>query len=324
MRSTEVPIEAPEAPPKTPRWRCLPRPDPSPSGPRWSTWPIPDLILFRREHASLPCICKIEPSLVVVVQGAKRVLVGEHAYPYDVERYLLTSIDLPAYSHAVEATPEQPCLGLALRLDFRILAELAVEHRVPEASDSGDASLGLGRMVPRLLDPLDRLVGLLDEPDAIATLAPLIAREIHYRLLEGDQAELLWKIVAVGSRTQRIARVLDWLKTNFRSSLRVEDLADVARMSPSAFHQQFRQSTSMSPLQYQKWMRLNEARRLMVQEGHDAASASFEVGYESPSQFSREYSRLFGASPRRDVDGVRRQTPASRMGAKKRADGVPM
>ena len=141
----------------------------------------------------------------------------------------------------------------------------------------------------------------------------LIEREIHYRLLKSDQAALLWQIASVGSQGHRVAKAIDWLKMNYTEALRIDDLAAHVQMSPSSLHQYFRQLTAMSPLQYQKWLRLNEARRLMLNENSDAASAAFEVGYESPSQFSREYTRLFGAPPKRDIEGLRQKVDEVRL-----------
>ena len=160
------------------------------------------------------------------------------------------------------------------------------------------------------------LGGELDEPDAIEALAPLVLREIHYRLLTSDQAWRLRQLTSVGSQSHLVARAIDWLKANYASPLRVEELAARVHMSPSSLHHHFRQLTAMSPLQYQKWLRLNEARRLMLNMGFDAARAAFEVGYESPSQFSREYARLFGAPPKRDVVSLRsKAAPARRASA---------
>jgi AraC-like DNA-binding protein len=163
------------------------------------------------------------------------------------------------------------------------------------------------------MEAFKRLVDLQDEPQAIPVLSPLIQREIHFRLLGSDQGARLWQIASSGSQSQRIARAIDWLKQNFAATLRVPELAERVQMSPSSLHHHFRQLTAMSPLQYQKWLRLHEARRLMLNEHLDAASAAFRVGYESPSQFSREYSRLFGSPPRRDVDTLlqRHAAPAA-------------
>lgn len=271
---------------------------------------IPHLSLFRREMPMAPCTYLVEPSIVLVVQGEKQMLAGGEAYPYNIHRFLSTSLDIPANSQIVTASPEQPCLGLVLKLDLRIMAELIAQGGLPmpvsHTSDRG-IGIGLGTVTPVLLGAIKHLLDLLDEPDAIPVLAPLIEREIHYRLLKSDQAARLWQIASVGSQGHRVAKAIDWLKTNYTATLRIEDLAARVQMSTSSLHQYFRQLTAMSPLQYQKWLRLNEARRLMLSEDLDAASASFEVGYESPSQFSREYTRLFGAPPKRDIEGLRRK-----------------
>ena len=270
--------------------------------------PIASLSFFRREMPMPPTICLVAAGIVLVVQGEKQMLVGGEAYPYDIHRFLITSLDLPANSRIVSASPEKPCLGLVLKLDLRIMAELIAQGGLPlPTARANDRSVGIGTVTPVLLEPFKRLLDLLDEPDTIPVLAPLIEREIHYRLLKSDQAARLWQIASVGSQGHRVAKAIDWLKVNYTAALRIEDLAAHVQMSPSSLHQHFRQLTAMSPLQYQKWLRLNEARRLMLNEDSDAASAAFEVGYESPSQFSREYTRLFGAPPKRDIEGLRRK-----------------
>lgn len=267
---------------------------------------IANLGFFRRDAPTPPAICLIEPSVVLVAQGTKRLYVGGEPYSYDPQSFMITSLDIPANSETVDAAPDKPCLGLALTLDLRIIAELIAHGGLPTPQDRPSGrGLVIGALTAALLEPIKRLVDLLDEPAAIPVLAPLIQREIHYRLLMSDQAARLWQIASAGSQSQRIALAVDWLKLNYAQPLRVEDLASRARMSPSTFHHHFRQLTAMSPLQYQKWLRLNEARRLMLNERRDAADAAFQVGYESPSQFSREYSRLFGASPKRDVESLR-------------------
>lgn len=269
---------------------------------------IPNLAFFRREAPTQPCACLVESSIILVVQGAKQLLIGDRAYAYDTERFLITALDLPASSQVLEASPDQPCLGLMLKLDLRVIVELIGQSGLPPPRDRATGgSAALGTITPALLEPFSRLLALLDESGAIAVLAPLIQREIHYRLLMSDRAARLWQIASVGSQGYRIGRVIDWLKANYAQPLRIDKLAAHVQMSASSLHYHFRQLTAMSPLQYQKWLRLNEARRLMLNEGLDAASAAFRVGYESPSQFSREYSRLFSTPPRRDIETLRQQ-----------------
>ncbi|MEJ1130312.1 AraC family transcriptional regulator [Variovorax sp. CCNWLW225] len=268
--------------------------------------PIAGLAFFRRDAPASPVVCMVEPSIVLVAQGAKQMWVGGDAYPYDTSRFLVTSLDVPANSEVLAASPERPCLGLVLKLDVRVLAELVAQGGLPPHRDrSPGVGVGIGAATPALLAPFGRLLELLDEPAAIPVLAPLIHREIHYRLLMSDQAPKLRQIASVDGQGYRIARAIDWLKLNYASPLRVDELAARVQMSTPTFHHHFRQLTAMSPLQYQKWLRLNEAKRLMLSEHSDAASAAFKVGYESPSQFSREYSRLFGAPPKRDIEVLR-------------------
>lgn len=273
---------------------------------------IAGLGLFRRDAVAPACACLVEPSIVLVVQGAKQMWIGGQAFPYDTSRFLITSLDLPGDSEVTAATPEHPCLGLALKLDLRILAELIAQGDTLAPRERAQGiGVGIGTATPTILAPFTRLLALLDEPDAIPVLAPLVLREVHYRLLMSDQAARLRQITAVDGQGQRIARAISWLKRHYALPLRVEDLAARVQMSPPTFHHHFRQLTAMSPLQYQKWLRLNEARRLMLNEYLDVASAAFKVGYESPSQFSREYSRLYGVPPKRDIAALRGQPGAS-------------
>lgn len=244
--------------------------------------------------------------MVFVAQGAKQLLIGEQAYIYDTKRFLIASLDLPGSSQVLEASPKRPCLGLALRLDLGAIVELAGHAKLPLTRDRrSDRSAALGTVTPALLEPFSRLLRLLDDPDEITVLAPLIEREIHFRLLKSDVGPRLFQIASIGSHSHRIARAIDWIKVNYTRQLSIEELAAHVQMSATTLHHHFRQLTAMSPLQYQKWMRLNEARRMMLNEELDAASAAFQVGYESPSQFSREYSRLFGAPPKRDIGSLR-------------------
>ncbi|MBD8495794.1 AraC family transcriptional regulator [Pseudomonas syringae] len=267
---------------------------------------IADVGLYRRDHPAPPVVCMVPPSIVLVAQGAKQMWAGGEGFPYDASRFLVTSLDLPANSEVIEASPDRPCLGLTLKLDVRMLAELIAQGRLPPVrGKAAGRSVGIGSATPTILAPLIRLLELLDEPEAIAVMAPMIQREIHYRLLQGDQAARLRQIASVDGQGHRIARAIDWLKLNYAAALRVEDLAARVQMSPPTFHHHFRQLTAMSPLQYQKWLRLTEARRLMLSEHLDVSSAAFKVGYESPSQFSREYGRLFGVPPKRDIMALR-------------------
>jgi AraC-like DNA-binding protein len=268
--------------------------------------PIPGLGFYRREQPATPVVCMVEPSIVLVAQGEKQLWVGGEGYPYDTSRFLLTSLDIPANSEVLAASPAKPCLGLTFKLDVRILAELIAQSDMPPTRQRAVMKgVGIGTVTEGMLTAFARLVALLDEPEAIPVLAPLIQREIHYRLLKSDQAGRLRQICAVDGQGYRIAKAIDWLKLNYDAPLRVDELAARVQMSAATFHHHFRQLTAMSPLQYQKWLRLNEARRLMLNEHQDVSSAAFKVGYESPSQFSREYSRLFGMPPKRDMAALR-------------------
>jgi len=269
---------------------------------------IPGLSLFRRDQPAPPAACMIEPSLILVGRGEKRLWVGGEGYSYDHSRFLVTSLDLPANSEVILASSEQPCVGLVLKLDVSMLAEVITKSGLPaKRHQSTGTGAGIGNMSSALEGALDRLLALLDEPEAIPVLAPLILREIHYRLLNTDQGARLRQITAVDGQGYRIAKAIDWLKVNYTAVLRIDELAARVQMSAPTFHHHFRQLTGMSPLQYQKWLRLNEARRLMLMGRLDVSRAAFAVGYESPSQFSREYGRLFGSAPSRDIALLRGQ-----------------
>ena len=264
----------------------------------------PGLTLYRHDAPTEPMSCMVEPAIALTVQGAKRALLGDDVYAYNKHRFLLTTFDLPVVLQAVQASAGTPYLSLVLKLDRHAIAELVMQGHVPPPARKASATrgIGLGKTTTRLLETFDRLVQLLDEPSAIPALAPLIQKEIHYRILQSEHGSLLWQLASVGSQGHRVARAIAWLKSNFAQPLRVDELAELVQMSPSRLHHHFRQITAMSPLQFQKHLRLNEARRLMLTKQLDAATAAFHVGYESPSQFSREYSRQFGAPPRRDIE----------------------
>ena len=266
---------------------------------------IPTLTIRRYASPTEPTSYVHEPSICLSAQGSKRVLLGEDVYVYDAHHFLITSVDLPVVAQVIEATKEKPWLGLMLKLDQREIAQLMLDSNLPSPrTQQASRGMAISEVTVPLLNSFQRLIELLDEPEDIPVLAPLIQREILYRLLVGDQGLRLRQIGAAGSQSQQIARAIDWLKGNFKQPLRVDDLAAHARMSTSNFHHHFRALTAMSPLQFQKWLRLHEARLLMLTERVDASTAAFQVGYESPSQFSREYSRLFGAPPLRDIKGL--------------------
>ena len=270
------------------------------------TTPIPGLSLSRREASTEPRNCLYEPSVVLVVQGQKRVMVGEETYEPGPHHFLLTSVDLPALSGVVEASKEKPYLALLLKIDQRAIAEMLVDCDLPPPrGQQAGRGMILGEGTLSLFEAFRRLVALLDEPDDIPILAPLVQREILYRLVMSDQGARLRQIASVGSPSHQIVKAINWLKTNYAEPLRIDDLAARLQMSPSTFHHHFRSLTAQSPLQYQKWLRLSEARRLMLAERLDATTAAVRVGYESPSQFSREYSRSFGSPPSRDIASLR-------------------
>jgi AraC-like DNA-binding protein len=276
--------------------------------------PIPGLTLYRRDKPTQPITSMYEPSICVVAQGAKRVFLGDEAYVYDARHFLITSVDIPTVVQVFKASRKKPCLGLVLKLDRREISQLMVDSNLPSPREQRSCrGMALGEVTSPLLTAIQRLIDLLDEPQDIPILAPIIQRELLYRLLVSDQSAHFRRIASTGSQSHQVARAIDWLKGNFTQPLRIDDLATQVNMSTSTFHHHFRALTAMSPLQYQKWLRLNEARRLMLIEHMDAATAGFRVGYESPSQFSREYSRLFGESPIRDIARFRQIAAGERI-----------
>jgi AraC-like DNA-binding protein len=267
---------------------------------------ISGLSLSRRDAPTEPMSYMYEPSVCVIAQGVKRVLLGDDTYVLDGHHFLITSVDLPTVTQILQASRAQPYLSLILKLDRREMAQLMADsHLPPPRAQPSRRGMAIGEVTLPLLTACQRLIDLLAEPQDIPILAPIIQREILYRLLVGDQGARLRQIASAGSQSHQIAQAIDWLKGHYTFPLRIEDLAAQAHMSPSTFHQHFRALTAMSPLQYQKWLRLNEARRLMLTERLEAATAAFQVGYESPSQFSREYRRVFGAPPLRDITSLR-------------------
>lgn len=246
-----------------------------------------------------------EPSICLIAQGAKRVHLGEDVYEYNANKYLIASVNLPIVAQVLEASKEKPYLSLKLNLDQREISKMMVDSNLPMSRKSqADRGMAVSEVSLPLLKSFHRLIDLLDSPEDIPILSPLIQKEILYRLLTGEQGRRLRQIASAGSHSNQISRAIDWLKENFTEPLKVSELAAGVCMSTSTFHHHFRSMTAMSPLQFQKSLRLHEARQLMLTEHMDAATAAFQVGYESPSQFSREYSRQFGAPPLKDIKNL--------------------
>ena len=265
----------------------------------------PGLSVFRADSPSDRTCAMYEPCLGVLLQGSKHILLGDERLEQENGHYLISSIDVPVSAQVMRASPKEPCLCLTLRLDPVRISEWLSEVKLSKHAAATARGLALSPLNNELLDPLLRLVRLLDSPADLPLLAPLIEREIIYRLLTGEQGARLAQIATSGSQSQQIARAIQWLKQHYSRPLRIGDLANMVNMSASSLHHHFRQITAMSPLQYQKLLRLHEARRLLLTEGCDVATAAHRVGYESPSQFSREYSRQHGAPPLRDVNRLR-------------------
>jgi len=263
---------------------------------------IPGLRLYRRSAPSACASAAYEPSLVVFVQGQKRINLGKSTYLCDGSTFLLTSVDLPVVSQVITATEKEPILGLLLKLEMPVVREILSLQEFHVREQPNEArGMAVGVTSIELLDACSRLVDLLDAPQDIPFLSTLIQREVVYRLLRSPQGRHLRAIATLGEQTHRTSKAIEWLRANYAKPLRVEELASVARMGVSTLHHQFRSLTAMSPLQYQKQLRLHVARERMMNAGLDAASAAFEVGYESASQFNREYSRFFGQPPMRDT-----------------------
>lgn len=272
---------------------------------------ISGLTLYRRTETTVCYPATYEPSLNVFVQGRKRVTFGGTTYLCDESTFLLTSVDVPTMCQIVAASDQTPLLTMLLKFDMAVVREILTQEEFQQQDRrSQGRGIAIGKATADLLQPCSRLLGLLDAPEDIPFMSKLIQREIVYRLLRGPQGDRLRAIATLGDQSQRTAKAIAWLRANYTKPLRVEELAEVARMGVSTLHHHFRSLTAMSPLQYQKQLRLVAARERMLIEGIDATSAAFEVGYESPSQFNREYKRCFGQPPMRDIK-ARRLTGAA-------------
>jgi AraC-like DNA-binding protein len=267
---------------------------------------IPGVTLHRRTAPTAPCSATYEPGVTVIAQGRKRVDLGRTTFIYGESRYLLTSVDLPIVSQIVEASEEAPCLAMSLKLEMLVVRELLSREEIQVAeAPSESPAMATGEITVEFLSAFCRLIDLMGTPQDIPFLSGLIQREIIYRMLRGPEGTRLRAIATLGDQSNRTAKAIGWLRANYAKTLRVEGLAQIAGMGVSTLHHHFRTLTAMSPVQYQKQLRLQAARGRMLIDGLDAASAAFEVGYESASQFNREYSRFFGAPPMRDIRTLR-------------------
>ena len=268
---------------------------------------IKPLFMVRHDRPvqSVPGV--VQPALCIMAQGRKDVTLGGELFTYDPLNYLVLSVALPISGKVIYATPEDPHLAMRLDIDPADINALIAEAG-PMSVPTRPSGRGMyvERIDSQLLDAVIRLIRLLDSPKDIPMLAPLITREILYRLLRGSEGYRLYEIAISNCQTHRVTQAIKWLNEHFQQPLRIEELAREVNLSVSTLHHRFKAVTAMSPLQYQKQLRLQEARRLMLSDGLEASAAGYKVGYESPSQFSREYSRLFGAPPLRDLARLRK------------------
>jgi len=267
---------------------------------------IPGLTLYRNIAPTAPNPCTYEPSLLVIPQGEKRVDLGRQSYRFGQSTFLLTSIELPIVSQVSVASAATPFLAFFLKLDMGMVREVVhceeFQVRTPRCEVLG---MVIGELTEALLSPCLRMVDLLATPEDVPFLSKLLQREIIYRLLQGTQGNRLRSVATLGNQSHKTAKAVTWLRENFEKPLNVDQLASMAGMSRSTLHHHFRDLTAMSPLQFQKQLRLQAARRKMLTDELDAARAAFEVGYESPSQFNREYKRFFGRPPVRDIQTLK-------------------
>lgn len=270
-------------------------------GPGFKT-AIPRLSIYKSHGTTPPVGGLFEPKICLVLQGAKQIMIGEQVLRYDPATFFIASVELPVSGCIIEATQERPYVGLSLDLDRDTLAALISD--VPGRAEAETQAFAVSAVTPALLDPWCRLLALLDTPADISVLAPLVEREILYRLLCGPQGALLRQAAREDSRLAQVRQAIGWIRDHYDRPLRIEALCALAGMSPASFHRHFRAATAMSPLQYQKSLRLQQARRLLV-TSTEAARAAYAVGYESASQFSREYTRMFGLPPARDAVRLR-------------------
>ncbi|AFH60333.1 AraC family transcriptional regulator N-terminal domain-containing protein [Paenibacillus caseinilyticus] len=270
------------------------------------TTAIPSLVFVRDSNGSVPRHGVYKPSFCIVVQGAKEVWLGQDCFKYNPADYLISSVHLPVIAQVTEASPDVPYLGFILEFTANQILEILRDSEIRVGpKENVKRGMFVSRMEPPLLDAVIRLARLLDSPKDIPTLAPLFTKEILYRVLQGQHGVRLEQIAVEGSSAHQINEVIEHITNNFDKSFRIEDLAEKVNMSVSSLHRHFKEITAVSPVQFQKQLRLQEARRLLLTESADAGDVAFRVGYESPSQFSREYSRMFGFPPKQDMNRLK-------------------
>ncbi|WP_025689606.1 AraC family transcriptional regulator [Paenibacillus zanthoxyli] len=263
---------------------------------------IPSLYFFRNSNLTRPAHRVYKPSLCIIAQGLKEVLLAQERFEYGPANYLISSMNLPVISQVIKAAPGAPYLSFKLEFTQSQILEVINDSDIQiAAKENAKRALFVGKIESSILDAILRLTRLLDNPKDIPFLAPIYTKEILYRLLQGQYGPALAQIAMEGSSTYRIRDAIEQIIQNCDKPLRIEELAETASMSISSFHRHFKEVSAMSPIQFQKQLRLQEARRLLLSESADAADVAFRVGYESASQFSREYSRMFGAPPRADI-----------------------
>jgi AraC-like DNA-binding protein len=267
---------------------------------------IPNVFCYKICHPLVTMPAVYEPCLCIIVQGRKNVLLGTDMLSYGELEFLVASVDLPILGTVVEASAQQPYFVIQINVDVRLLSELLLQMEyLAVANRKAECGLFIGQVDPQMGDSLLRLLALLQQPDDIPVLAESLVREMHYRMLRSNYGREIAQISLKGTPTQRISVAIQKLRRDYDQTVTIEELAGLAGMSVSSFHAHFKAVTNMSPLQFQKSVRLVEARSLMISQHMDAASTAYKVGYESPSQFSREYARMFGSPPARDIARIR-------------------
>jgi AraC-like DNA-binding protein len=276
--------------------------------------PLPHVIVARVDAPTEPHPHLAEPMFSLVAQGAKHVSLDEEVFDYGTGEYLITSVDLPVTAHITRATKKVPFLGVGIALQPQEVANLLIESggsALSPFNGSGGRAIGVSKLTDELVESVVRLLRLLGKPSDIPILAPAIEREIHWRLLTGPQGARMRQIGSTHSHTFQVSSAIRWIRANYRETLRIDTLARIAGMSVTSFHRRFREVTSMTPIQFQKHIRLQEARMRLLSSKDDVTTVGVSVGYESPSQFSREYRRLFGAPPGRDGERLRHSSTLS-------------